>query len=81
VFILAITEMAKLKMQITQFEKAQGSDKVEETTLKERVQNLEDENIRLRIELNSFDLEFFDQLEDLKYKYNEAKLKGYGVVC
>ena len=43
------------------------------TTLKERVQNLEDENIRLRIELNSFDLEFFDQLEDLKYKYNEAK--------
>ena len=76
-----IEDMAKLKMQITQFEKAQGSDKVEETTLKERVQNLEDENIRLRIELNSFDLEFFDQLEDLKYKYNEAKLKGYGVVC
>ncbi len=38
---------------------------------------LEDENRRLRVELNSFDLEFFEQLEDLKYKYNEAKMKGY----
>ncbi len=41
-----------------------------------------DENKRLREELSCFDLEFFEQLEDLKYSYSEAKknLEGFGIV-
>ena len=38
-----------------------------------RVKELEDENSKLRSELESFDLEFFEEVEDLKYKYAQAK--------
>lgn len=36
---------------------------------------LETENASLRKELEAFDLEFFEDLEDLKYKYQEAALR------
>ena len=38
-----------------------------------RVQELELENSKLRAELESFDLEFFEEVEDLKYKYSQAR--------
>lgn len=45
----------------------------------ERELRLEQENRRLREELQAFDLDFFEEIEDLKYKYSEAarKLRQY----
>lgn len=43
--------------------------------IKKLKKKLEDEkmvNIQLRNELSSFDTQFFDEIEDLKYKYNEV---------
>ncbi|CAN0158182.1 unnamed protein product, partial [Ectocarpus fasciculatus] len=40
---------------------------------------LREENERLSEELGAFDHEFFEEIEDLKYKYSEAvrKLRQY----
>ena len=38
-----------------------------------REQELEEENAKLRAELESFDLEFFEEVEDLKFKYSQAR--------
>jgi len=40
---------------------------------------LQDENAKLKAELSHFDLDFFEEIEDLKYKYAEAlrKLRQY----
>ena len=40
---------------------------------------LREENAKLKEELGAFDVEFFEEIEDLKYKYAEAvrKLKAY----
>ena len=40
---------------------------------------LKEENTKLREELSAFDLDFFEEIEDLKYKYAEAvrKLQQY----
>jgi chromosome segregation ATPase len=38
-----------------------------------REKELEEENAKLRAELESFDLEFFEEVEDLKYKYSQAR--------
>jgi hypothetical protein len=35
---------------------------------------LEEENIKLKSEISKFDIEFFEELEDLKYRY--SKLQG-----
>lgn len=43
------------------------------STLQVKVNNSERENHRLRGELSCFDLDFFEELEDLKYNYAEAK--------
>lgn len=45
----------------------------------EKEVRLEQENRRLREELQAFDLDFFEEIEDLKYKYSEAarKLRQY----
>jgi predicted RNase H-like nuclease (RuvC/YqgF family) len=45
------------------------------STLQVKVSNIERENHRLRGELSCFDLDFFEELEDLKYNYAEAKRK------
>ena len=41
--------------------------------------NLKDENMKLRKELSAFDLEFFEEIENLKFAYSEAmkKIKIY----
>ena len=43
------------------------------------LQRLREENEKLRQELSAFDIEFFNEIEDLKYKYSEAvkKLRVY----
>lgn len=45
----------------------------------EKEVRLEQENRKLREELQAFDLDFFEEIEDLKYKYSEAarKLRQY----
>jgi len=51
----------------------------ERTNLNEKfsaqICELEEENNRLRKELQSFSIEFFEDLEDLKFNYSEAKKK------
>jgi len=39
----------------------------------DEVRRLRTENERLRNELNGFDLDFFEEIEDLKYKYQQAQ--------
>ena len=72
-------ELAMLKAQLTQHAKQQSAYKDEkmesEENLHDQIKGLEGENNRLRKELQSFDLEFFEQLEDLKFNYSEAKKK------
>ena len=36
------------------------------------LEQLREENSKLREELSAFDLDFFEEIEDLKYKYAEA---------
>jgi centrosomal protein CEP290 len=43
--------------------------------LRDRVSQLERENAELRSELSAFDLDFFEEIEDLKFKYAEAAKK------
>ncbi len=65
----------KLRNQVYQMQqKVKAADKDHARLL--------DENDRLRRELSCFDLEFFEQLEDLKYSHSEAKktLEGFGIV-
>jgi hypothetical protein len=40
-----------------------------------RISQLEKENAELRSELSAFDLDFFEEIEDLKFKYAEAAKK------
>jgi len=49
------------------------------TTTQEEITRLQDENKRLRSELSAFDLQFFEEIENLKYSYSEAvkKIKIY----
>ncbi len=44
-------------------------------------QIIKEENEKLREELGAFDMDFFDELEELKFKYSEAekKLEAYGI--
>ena len=39
------------------------------------VKKLREENKGLQKELSAFDLDFFEEIEDLKYKYNRAQQK------
>jgi hypothetical protein len=45
-----------------------------------KMNDIKNENERLRKELSSFSLDFFEEIEDLKFKYNEAtkRLASYG---
>lgn len=45
----------------------------------DEIARLQDENKRLRSELSAFDLQFFEEIENLKYSYSEAvkKIKIY----
>lgn len=50
-----------------------------DSRLEDENQRLKEENEKLSTELQAFDLEFFEEIEDLKYKYSEAarKLRHY----
>lgn len=52
---------------------------LEAMRLDEENQKLREENEKLSNELQAFDLDFFEEIEDLKYKYSEAarKLRQY----
>jgi len=43
-----------------------------ESGLRKEVKQLRDENTKLLNELSAFDLEFFEEIEDLKYRYHQA---------
>ena len=47
--------------------------------LQEQVLTLQNENGRLTKELSAFDLDFFEEIEDLKFKYSSAvsRLRRY----
>jgi DNA-dependent RNA polymerase auxiliary subunit epsilon len=72
-------EVDMLKTKFAQLEKQQSFNADGKMNAqgnpREQIEGLEDENNRLRKELQSFDLEFFEQLEDLKFNYSEAKKK------
>lgn len=53
---------------------SKGGDAQEEVVkeLEAHVQALADENAKLQSELSAFDEEFFEEIEDLKYKYAQA---------
>ena len=72
-------QLSDLMSQLSQLKRkhvSADSDKIKaEEKNRARIKSLEHENQRLMQELSSFDLEFFEQLEDLKYNYSEAKQK------
>jgi chromosome segregation ATPase len=51
-------------------EPSEASKHIEE--LEDQIDELKKENQKLVKELSAFDLEFFEEIEDLKYKYSEA---------
>jgi len=72
-------KLMHLQQQMALLNRRQATDNGErlkqEDKLQSRIKSLGIENERLRNELSSFDLEFFEQLEDLKYNYSAAKRK------
>ncbi|CAM9334730.1 unnamed protein product [Hapterophycus canaliculatus] len=56
-----------------------GGDHEQEIRLEQENRRLKEENDKLSTELQAFDLDFFEEIEDLKYKYSEAvrKLRQY----
>lgn len=54
-----------------------GGSSNEIKTLKDQITQLTTENSRLKNELSAFDLDFFEEIENLKYSHAEAirKLK------
>jgi len=52
-----------------------GSDAGEVARLRNEVSRLATENVSLREELSAFDLSFFEEIEDLKWRYAEAATK------
>lgn len=56
-----------------------GGDDEAEVRLERENRRLKEENDKLSTELQAFDLDFFEEIEDLKYKYSEAvrKLRQY----
>ncbi|KAG7383482.1 hypothetical protein PHYPSEUDO_003644 [Phytophthora pseudosyringae] len=83
--LAAEQELAELRHQVLQLElqverNADTEDDVHEQhqheervkDLQEQVLELEDENTKLTNELAAFDEDFFEEIEDLKYKYAQA---------
>ena len=70
--ILLREELRDLKRQlsVTKDEKMKAID-----GSNQRIHELKVENSKLKQELSSFTLDFFEEIEDLKFNYNEAKKK------
>mmetsp|Transcript_14974 Transcript_14974/g.22165 ORF Transcript_14974/g.22165 Transcript_14974/m.22165 type:complete len:155 (+) Transcript_14974:2586-3050(+) len=64
----------KITANVTEIKKEEENHK-----LKILNKKLQKENEKLSEELQAFDLDFFEEIEDLKYKYNEAlrRLREY----
>ena len=52
-----------------------GGTSSREGGLLTEVKKLREQNAGLQKELSAFDLDFFEEIEDLKYKYNAAQQK------
>lgn len=62
-----------LKDQIEDLKRKLANATQLSSTLQIKVTDMERENHRLRGELSCFDMDFFEELEDLKFRYAEAK--------
>lgn len=60
----------KRQLSVTKDEKLKAVD-----GSNQRLNELKAENKKLKQELSSFTLDFFEEIEDLKFNYNEAKKK------
>lgn len=72
-------QVQELQFQLEHFNQELGADgdaaAVNDEIIREledHVQELEDENSKLQSELAAFDEDFFEEIEDLKYKYAQA---------
>lgn len=70
-------EIARLRDEIKSAKKGRGTGGAtpEVDRLIEENDRLQAENAKLTKELQAFDLDFFEEIEDLKYKYSQAKQK------
>jgi chromosome segregation ATPase len=73
----ALQEIARLKDELRQVERGGGGARggPELRRLKEENRELRELNDKLNSELQAFDLNFFEEIEDLKWKYKEACAK------
>lgn len=71
------TQLQELQFQLEHVSQEPGTDAAAVNDeiireLEDHVQELEDENNKLQNELAAFDEDFFEEIEDLKYKYAQA---------
>ena len=68
-----LSEVSSLQQDLSQ--RIQENESLEEelTSLKMKLETTQEENTKLRNELDAFDLEFFEELEDLKYQCHEGQ--------
>jgi len=72
IFLLSNRVNTKVNYDVEQNEKKMSKLTNNETQLKKEILDLRTENSRLFQDLQAFDLNFFEEIEDLKFKYNEA---------
>lgn len=74
-------QQAQLKLVAKSTTSVESAQSIPASSLipQEDILRLQDENKRLRSELSAFDLQFFEEIENLKYSYSEAmkKIKIY----
>ena len=66
----AQSELRKRERDLERIERSSTS--TSDARLVENNRSLREENAKLRDELSSFDMEFFEEIEDLKYNYHEV---------
>lgn len=81
-----LIELRRENVSLRTFNGGQGSggvgggvnSAVEVSSLKDQINKLTTENTKLKNELSAFDLDFFEEIENLKYSHAEAvrKLKA-----
>lgn len=71
----SVTELERIVARLEEENEALRDQNDGELNTKEvarEMDRLRQENARLMTELNAFDLDFFEEIEDLKYKYHQA---------
>ena len=79
------SQIARLQDDLKAARRGKGGSSISSSTTKDIEllvddnQRLQEENAKLQKELQAFDLDFFEEIEDLKFKYNQAvrKLEMY----